>query len=104
LTGTNIFTPESVKQAGEVMWNNMSDQVKSDYKREYFDNRIKAMMKYIEGGVTNLDPVLFAIEDALFSKKPLPRYVPAPFYYTGRIFWATHLPESVYEYFYRDIC
>ncbi|CAG0913119.1 unnamed protein product [Notodromas monacha] len=96
IAGTSIFSPESVKSAADVMWKQMPERVRQDYSRKYFDGRVEMMMKYITGGDTNVQPVLDAVEDALFSKRPRPRYVPASFYYASRVFWATHLPESKY--------
>ena len=89
--------------AAAVMWNNMSEVVRKDYGKEYFDERVKKMHSYITGGVTNFRPVLNALDDALFSKNPRPRYLPANWYYTLRVLAATHLPESVYERIYKDI-
>lgn len=47
IAGTNIFTKETVGNLADNMWNKMSDVVKKDYGREYFDAKVNLELCYL---------------------------------------------------------
>lgn len=52
LPATNIFTDEVVRAQGDAMWNALSQRVRSDYTREYFEATVDRMLYYTNCGVS----------------------------------------------------
>ena len=100
IAGTKILTDEKIEFASNEMWNNMSDQVKSDYGEAYFDERVKIMKSYMSTGSTDTGPVVEACSNALIDAFPQKRYQPMNLYWKVRQFIAHHLPEIFYDWIY----
>ena len=41
IAGTNIFTKQSVKKLADEIWSKMTDGVKADYGKAWFDSRVR---------------------------------------------------------------
>ena len=100
IAGTKILTDEKIEFASNEMWNNMSDQVKSDYGEAYFDERVKIMKSYMSTGSSDTGPVVEACSNALIDAFPQKRYQPMNLYWKVRQFIAHHLPEIFYDWIY----
>ncbi|XP_068201942.1 D-beta-hydroxybutyrate dehydrogenase, mitochondrial-like [Palaemon carinicauda] len=97
---TQITTEEQVLRQGDSMWTKMDEGVREDYGREYFDFVINIAKMHCKSGLSNLQPVLESISEAVTQKYPRARYRPITHYYFVKLFIATHLPEWVFSLFY----
>ena len=74
IAGTKILTEEKIQEASNEMWENMSDQVKSDYGENYFEERVAIMKSYMGTGCSDQSPVIDAVTNALSDAFPQKRY------------------------------
>lgn len=51
LVATGIFTKASIQKAADQMWESASPDLRKDYGREHFDERMKLMQSYASKGV-----------------------------------------------------
>jgi len=100
IAGTNIFNEQFVINQAEQMWTGMDQEIKNVYGKQYFDEKVKIMRGYMNGGITDISPVIDTYTDALLDSFPQARYQPMDLYFKVRCFIATHLPEAVYEMLY----
>jgi len=100
IAGTNIFNEKFVLSQAEMMWEGMDEEVKKTYSKQYFDKKVEIMRGYMNGGVTDISPVIDSYTDALLDMFPQARYQPMDLYFKVRCFIATHFPEEVYERLY----
>lgn len=100
IAGTNIFNEKFVLSQAEMMWEGMDEEVKKTYSKQYFDKKVEIMRGYMNGGVTDISPVIDSYTDALLDMFPQARYQPMDLYFKVRCFVATHFPEEVYERLY----
>jgi len=100
IAGTKILTEEKIQEASNEMWENMSEQVKSDYGEKYFEDRVEIMKSYMGTGCSDQTPVIDAITNALSDAFPQKRYQPMNLYWKVRHFVSQHLPEIFYDWIY----
>lgn len=100
IAGTKILTEEKIQEASDEMWENMSDQVKSDYGEKYFEERVAIMKSFMGSGCSDQTPVIDAITNALSDAFPQKRYQPMNLYWKVRQFVSQHLPEIFYDWIY----
>lgn len=103
VAGTDIFTDESVKRQADAMWNAMDEDLRNDVGKEYFDEQVKLMMSYTNGGNTDIAPVIDCMTEALVQQFPRARYQPMDFNTWVRILVATHMPEWIYDNLYISV-
>jgi len=106
LAGTSLFNDQIIEQSANEMWNFMSDEVKSSYGKDYFEERKQIMRSYMTSGnsfinfspfftlfyvyflvkigLADLDPVIKAYTDGLLDIFPQKRYQPMNFYFKIR--------------------
>jgi len=100
IAGTNIFNESFVKSQAELMWDNMSQEIKDAYGKDYFNAKVEIMRSYMNTGIPDIMPVIDSYTDALLDVFPQARYQPMDTYFKIRCFIATHLPECIYDYLY----
>jgi len=100
IAGTNIFNEKFVKSQADLMWSEMSEDVKKVYGKEYFDQKVTVMRSYMSNGTKDLSPVINSYTDALLDVFPQVRYQPMDLYFKVRCIIATHMPEKIYELLY----
>ena len=100
LAGTALFNQKIVNDQAEAMWSEMSDEVKSAYGQDYFKMRTDMMAVYQKNSIKDLTPVLEAYTNALLDVWPAVRYQPMTAFWKIRAFVSTHLPESIFEWYY----
>lgn len=100
IAGTNIFNENFVKAQAELMWNNMDQEIKDAYGKDYFNQKVEIMRSYMNNGIPDIMPVINTYTDALLDAFPQARYQPMDNYFKVRCFIATHMPEAVYDYLY----
>ena len=61
LAGTNMFNDKIINRAAESMWNNMTEEVKDAYGKDYFQDRVNIMKGYMDTGIKDLSPVIQVI-------------------------------------------
>ena len=77
------------------VWESMSETVKQDYGREYFDTIVKHLCGFSETGSSDLSPVMRDLTDALTSISPKERYFPAPFSWKFIVGFFLYFPASI---------
>lgn len=100
IAGTNIFNEDFVMAQAELMWNNMDQEIKDAYGKDYFNQKVEIMRGYMNNGIPDIMPVINTYTDALLDAFPQDRYQPMDNYFKVRCFIATHMPEVVYDYLY----
>ena len=101
IAGTNIFNEAFVKSQADLMKAEMSAEVREAYGGEVgFEKAVASMRGYMNGGVSDVTPVIDAYTNALCDVFPQVRYQPMDVYNKVRNFVATHLPETVYDLLY----
>jgi len=100
IAGTNIFNEKFVQSQADLMWNEMSDEVKQVYGKDYFNKKVEVMRSYMTNGSTDISPVIDSYTDALLDVFPQVRYQPMDLYFKVRCIIATHMPEKIYEILY----
>jgi len=100
IAGTNIFNEKFVKSQAEMMWDNMDQEIKDAYGKDYFNQKVEIMRSYMNNGIPDIMPVINTYTDALLDMFPQARYQPMDNYFKVRCFIATHMPEMIYDYLY----
>ncbi|XP_077977615.1 D-beta-hydroxybutyrate dehydrogenase, mitochondrial-like [Glandiceps talaboti] len=105
IAATGIFNESLVDKTSKEMWDGMSEEVKRDYGKDYFDKTVNTMKSYssTSEGSTSMAPVIDAYTDALVSRTPRIRYYPMQLYWHVRRVVFTHLPECVADALYHGI-
>ncbi|KAK7871246.1 hypothetical protein R5R35_007535 [Gryllus longicercus] len=97
---TSIVQAEALRAALVAGWGSLSDAARAAYGADGPDAVLKAFMDLLAAPTThslNVSPVVAAIEDALLSCWPAPRYVPADLEFTLLAWISTHCPEWLFE-------
>ena len=83
------------------VWDSMSETVRQDYGREYFDTIVKHMCGFCETGSSDLSPVMRDLTDALTSISPKERYFPAPFSWKFIVSFFLYFPASITDIIFK---
>ncbi|KAM5164731.1 D-beta-hydroxybutyrate dehydrogenase, mitochondrial-like [Mantella aurantiaca] len=100
IAATGIFTKEGVERRGQEMWEQASEIVRADYGKIYFSHQVSKMKSFVSSGVKDMTAVLNSITDALCSKYPYTRYIPADTYYWLKLHLMSHLPAGIADWIY----
>ncbi|XP_002736105.1 D-beta-hydroxybutyrate dehydrogenase, mitochondrial-like [Saccoglossus kowalevskii] len=103
IAATGIFNDDIIDGYAKELWEGMSEEVRKDYGKRYFDDSIATMRTYSSSGVPTMKPVIDAYVDALVSKRPKIRYYAMPLYWQVRRLVFTHLPECIADAIYHGI-
>lgn len=100
-SGSLWLDDKAMLEQAKVMWDSLSDEQKSVYGEDYFEQAIRSLEKY-----TNTDgdfhSTVRALTDAIIRSFPLFRYTPLSRYEKLQTIVAEHLPRPVYELFYSN--
>ncbi len=97
---TDFFKKENIENILQGVWNKMSDSLKEEYGKEYFDFVLRSMCSWSGQGSSDLQPVLTAVEEALTVVNPKERYVAAPFAVQYLLYVLFVLPTSWIDFFF----
>ncbi|XP_075058345.1 D-beta-hydroxybutyrate dehydrogenase, mitochondrial [Mixophyes fleayi] len=100
IAATSLYSPEKIKAIGDRMWADLSETVKNDYGRKYFDEKIARMNTYCNSGSTDTSPVVDAVTHALTAASPYSRYHPMDYYWWLRMQIMTHMPGAISDKIY----
>ncbi|XP_006884347.1 PREDICTED: D-beta-hydroxybutyrate dehydrogenase, mitochondrial-like [Elephantulus edwardii] len=100
IAGTSLYSPERIQAIAKKMWEDLPEVVRSDYGKEYFDQKIAKMETYCNSGSTDTTPVIEAVTHALTATTPYTRYHPMDYYWWLRMQIMTHLPAAVSDRIY----
>ncbi|XP_073531141.1 D-beta-hydroxybutyrate dehydrogenase, mitochondrial [Phyllobates terribilis] len=100
IAATSLYSPEKIKAIGDKMWDELSETVKNDYGRKYFDEKIARMHTYCNSGSTDTSPVINDVTHALTAEAPYTRYNPMDYYWWTRMQVMTHLPGAISDKIY----
>ena len=68
---TSLYGAERIQAIANKMWDELSEGVRKDYGRKYFDERVSKMETYCNSGSTDTSPVISAVTHTLTSGYPL---------------------------------
>ena len=94
------MTDNKIDCDSKAMWENMSDEVKESYGKDYFKERVEIMKGYMTTGEADQTPVLDAVTNGLIDVFPQKRYQAMNMYWKIRTFIALRLPEIFYDMIY----
>lgn len=97
---TGIFTKNGIERHGEEMWEQASEIVRADYGRVHLAQQVTRMKAFVSSGGKDMGAVINAITDALCSKYPYTRYIPAETYYWIKLHLMYHLPAAIADWIY----
>ncbi|XP_033634215.1 D-beta-hydroxybutyrate dehydrogenase, mitochondrial-like [Asterias rubens] len=97
---TDFFKKENIENILQGVWNKMSDSLKEEYGKEYFDFVLRSMCSWSGQGSSDLQPVLTAVEEALTVINPKERYIAAPFAVQYLLYVLFVLPTSWIDFFF----
>ncbi|XP_058459699.1 D-beta-hydroxybutyrate dehydrogenase, mitochondrial isoform X1 [Malaya genurostris] len=100
-SGSAWLDDKIMMDQAKSMWEMLSDEQKSEYGEDYFEQAIRSLDKF-----TNTDgdfhSTVRALTDSIIRSFPLFRYTPLSRYEKLQTIVAEHLPRSVYEMFYEN--
>ncbi|XP_055534981.1 D-beta-hydroxybutyrate dehydrogenase, mitochondrial [Wyeomyia smithii] len=100
-SGNAWLDDKTMLDQAKAMWELLSDEQKSEYGEDYFEQAIRSLEKY-----TNTDgdfhSTVRALTDSIIRSFPLFRYTPLSRYEKLQTIIAEHLPRPVYEMFYQN--
>ncbi|XP_068137247.1 D-beta-hydroxybutyrate dehydrogenase, mitochondrial [Hyperolius riggenbachi] len=100
IVATSLYSPERIKAIADKMWDELSDAVKNDYGRKYFEEKVARMNTYCNSGATDTSPVLNSVSHALTAPTPYTRYHPMDYYWWLRMQIMTHMPAAISDRIY----
>ncbi|CAH2247857.1 D-beta-hydroxybutyrate dehydrogenase, mitochondrial [Pelobates cultripes] len=100
IAATSLYSPEKIKAIGDKMWEQLTEEVKNDYGRKYFDEKIACMHTYCKSGSTDTSPVINDVTHALTASTPYTRYHPMDYYWWLRMQIMTHMPGAISDKIY----
>ncbi|XP_074153900.1 D-beta-hydroxybutyrate dehydrogenase, mitochondrial isoform X2 [Sminthopsis crassicaudata] len=100
VVATRIYSPERIQATAQKMWESLPEDVRRDYGKKYFNQRVSNMELHCKSGSVDTKPVIESVSHALTSKTPYTRYHPMDYYWWLRMQIVTHAPGAVSDMIY----
>ncbi|XP_042223158.1 D-beta-hydroxybutyrate dehydrogenase, mitochondrial-like isoform X2 [Homarus americanus] len=97
---TNINAQQWISEQGDQMWGSMSEEVRADYGKDYFDTLVKFAKTQANSGEKDMTSVLHAMTEAVTKRYPRVRYHAFDCYYFFKQKAVIHLPEWLSDLLY----
>lgn len=97
--GNTWLSETELRDQAREMWSQLSDEQKKTYGEDYYEAAMTSIEKHSRE-VSDFQPAIRVLIDAVTRTFPMARYTPVTASEKIQIFFAEHLPVSLYEAIY----